>query len=434
MRVRASAEPALAPTTPVLVQDLQAVGTSELTEPQDLPFANARLFQPGTALNRVLLEASYKTRCSYNKTAGMVRPREYAVRFPYMQVNRADMVHTLVFDLDHREHLIWEKAGLPPPNLIVLDRNSGTCHLYYFITPVCTSEAARSKPIEYMKAIYKAFALVLDADKDYHGGPVSKTPGHPWWDTRELHNHVYELGELAGYVDLERPTPWVARKERKDNAQSRHCQLFDQLRYYAYSIVNRFRDAGTFAPFVRDLELAAEKDNNFTSRGHSANLPQSALRATVKSVSRWTWAHYNGNATCHRGAMQLDPDLPLPEKQRLAAARTHELRQAATGKRIREACQQLQAAGKRLTQAAIALLAGLSRQTVASYKEIIEGMRTGTTLQAAAKEDVKDAVYQVTAASLVPSSRSVLSGAVGGLVDGLFDALPGNVVRARGSG
>ena len=50
-----------------------------------------RFFQGGTALNRVLLEAPYLPRCSYDKTATRIRPREYAIRYPYMQVNRPGM-------------------------------------------------------------------------------------------------------------------------------------------------------------------------------------------------------------------------------------------------------------------------------------------------------------------------------------------------------
>ncbi|KPX60277.1 Replicase, partial [Pseudomonas amygdali pv. photiniae] len=48
----------------------------------------ARFFEDGTALNRLLLEAPYMARCSDDKTATRVRPREYALRYPYMQVNR----------------------------------------------------------------------------------------------------------------------------------------------------------------------------------------------------------------------------------------------------------------------------------------------------------------------------------------------------------
>ena len=43
-----------------------------------------RFFQFGTALNRVLTEAPYLSRCSDDKTATRIRPREYAIRYPYM--------------------------------------------------------------------------------------------------------------------------------------------------------------------------------------------------------------------------------------------------------------------------------------------------------------------------------------------------------------
>lgn len=49
-------------------------------QPQPEEQAQARYFQPGTALHRVFTEAPYLPRCSDNKTAARVRPREYAVR------------------------------------------------------------------------------------------------------------------------------------------------------------------------------------------------------------------------------------------------------------------------------------------------------------------------------------------------------------------
>ncbi|EGH49386.1 RepA protein, putative, partial [Pseudomonas syringae pv. pisi str. 1704B] len=46
--------------------------------------------------------------------------------------------------------------------------------------------------------------------------------------------------------------------------------------------------------------------NSFLKQGFSENLPLSSIRATVKSVGRWTWDRYTGDRRCHRGAMQLD--------------------------------------------------------------------------------------------------------------------------------
>lgn len=108
--------------------------------------APGRYFEEGTALNRVLIESPYLARCSDNKTAALVRPREHAIRFPYMQINRRDMVSWLIFDLDHANSLIWDDLGLPQPNLIVRNRANGHSHLYYAISPVCTSAKARDSP------------------------------------------------------------------------------------------------------------------------------------------------------------------------------------------------------------------------------------------------------------------------------------------------
>lgn len=365
-----------------------------------------RFFQAGTALHRVLQEAPYLPRCSDNKTATRIRPRQYAIRYPYMQVNRPGFVSWLIFDLDHPNAAIWEDAGLPAPNLIVRNRASGHSHLYYAIPPVCTTEAARSKPIAYMKAVYAAFAARLGADVDFHSGPVAKTPGHPWWLTDELHNHVYELGELADYVELAVASPWGKGPMFDQVAHSRHCILFEYLRHYAYSIVNREREQGSFLTFTRLLEAYAHNKNSFHKLGFAQNLARSSLMATVKSVARWTWDRYTGSGRCHRGVMQLDADLPLTARQQLAAKHTHEVRHAATESKVRAACRVLQQKGEALTQAGVGRIAGLTRQTVASYKHVlIEVLKPvavtilGSTSGGA--RDVKYGAHQVTAGLFV---------------------------------
>lgn len=380
-----------------------------------------RFFQSGTALNRVLTEAPYLPRCSDDKTATRVRPREYAIRYPYMQVNRPGFVSWLIFDLDHAKAMIWEDVGLPAPNLIVRNRTSGNSHLYYAISPVCTTENARSKPITYMKAVYEAFAARLDADTDFHSGPVAKTPGHPWWLTHELHSHVYELGALADHVDLAVTSPWGRGAQLDDVSHSRHCILFEHLRYYAYSIVNRERERGSFSTFTHMLEACARNGNSFRRRGFMENLAQSSIKATVKSVARWTWERYTGCGRCHRGVMQLDQHLPLVERQRLAAARTNDIRHKATESKVRAACRRLQQKGEPLTQTAISRLAGLTRQTVAAYRHVLNEAFKPAAIAALDRSstktgDVKHGVHQVTAAPLggvtgaVPSSLELVPG------------------------
>ncbi len=330
----------------------------------------ARFLQSGTALNRVLEEAPYLSRCSDNKTAGLVRPREYALKYPYMQVNRPGMVSWLVFDLDHSNPLVWEDEGLPAPNIVVTNRKNGHAHLFYAIPPVCTSENARPKPIAYMKAVYEAMATKLGADESY-SGPVAKTPGHPWWSTWEIHPTVYELGELADYLDLSVKPRWSLEPNLDEVAHSRHCTLFEELRFYAYSIVNREREEGTYQGFYSLLENYASSKNNFSQRGFSNDLTWSQVKATVKSVARWTWDRYTGSSKCQRGVMGLDKSLPLKERQRKAAERTHSCRRKATELKIITAHKQLIAQGAKVTQAAVAAHTGLTRQTVAKHKHLI---------------------------------------------------------------
>lgn len=332
-------------------------------------------FQPGTALNRLLQEAPYLPYCSDDKTARYRRPREYAIRYPYMQLNRRGFVAALIFDLDHADPMIWQSAGLPPPNLIVQNRDNCKSHLTYLITPVCTTKNGREKPIAYMKAIYAAFARRLNADLAFHSGPMSKTPGHRWWKTSELHNRVYELGDLAEYVELDPPGPRRKKTvDLDDISHSRHELLFEFVRNYAYSIVNREREQGNFDIFYRHVDAFAHNKNHFGKFGFSANLPLSSIRATVRSIARWTWENYTGTSRCHRGAMRLDESLPLEKRQQMAAERTHSLRRKETESKIRAACRILKERGTKITYTAVAKLARMTRQTVASYKGMLDAL------------------------------------------------------------
>ncbi|HAS6021641.1 TPA: replication protein A [Vibrio vulnificus] len=322
-----------------------------------------------SSFQRLLDEAPYLSRCSDNKTAMLVRPRHYAVRWPYMQVNRKDMLSWLVFDIDHEDQAIpnpyiWQDEGLPTPNLIVRNRHSNKAHLYYAIVPVCTSDKARSKPIQYLKAVYQAMALRLKADLAY-SGPVAKTPFHPWWQTTELHSQVYELGELADSVEIETALHWRESACLDDMSHSRNCTLFEYARHYAYSIVKTERKEGSYENFKRRVSYFA------TYKNHSVDcktpLKQSEVMSVVKSVSRWTWDKYYACSHVKRGVMNLSSSLDITQRQSLAASRTHQIRREKTKKRVMNACRCLLNNGESLSITLVAKTARLCRKTVRRY-------------------------------------------------------------------
>lgn len=322
------------------------------------------------AMERLLDTAPYLARCSDNKSAALVRPRDYAIHWPYMQVNRPNLVSWLVFDIDHNNPNIWEDANLPAPNFIVRDREKNTSHLYYAIVPVSTSDKSRSKPIQFMKRVYQAMSRALKSDTSY-AGTVAKTPHHPKWITTEFHGYEYELGELAAHVEIEY-TPYWTTKEEVDNSHSRNCTLFDEVRHFAKTIVLQAREESHYEAFRARLEQYAEMRNDFALRGFSAgNLRYSEIKATVKSVARWTWDNYVCQDCENRGIMNLDKSLSIEERQSLAAKRTHTERKSSTTKRIVAVTQHLIKQNKKVTQTAIAKLAKLSRQTVSKYQSLI---------------------------------------------------------------
>lgn len=346
---------------------------------------------PRSNLNRILKEAPYFPRCSNNKTSIDQKPAEYAVRQPYMQVNREDMVSWLVFDIDDpnaaraREifpQFYWEAAGLPEPNLVVSKKPRpdgkqmvGGCHLFYAIVPVCTSKKAKRRPQNYMRAIYRAMGQRIGNDSAFtpFGKRVVKTPGHPEWRTWNIHNHVYELGELADSVNLECADPFSTPKlVDYTNVNSRHCLLFDEVRRYAYNIVKDFRKNSSLPRFEAEILDYAEETNTFAKRGFHANLTFSQVKATVKSISTWTWNKYTGSGRV-RGVMNLvlRSDLSTRDKKRLSSLRTAQIKSKSSAEKVRQAAELLRKEGARLSYVAIAKLTGLSRQTVAKYKSVI---------------------------------------------------------------
>jgi len=98
----------------------------------------------------------------------------------------------------------------------------------------------------------------------------------------------------------------------------------------------------------------------------------SEIKATAKSVSSWTWTSYTGRSV-NRGVMDIgQADIPLVNKQRLSARRTHEVRKEKTQEKILAATRLLHAAKQTINRSSVAKAAGVSRQTVSRYFSAVE--------------------------------------------------------------
>lgn len=341
------------------------------------------------SLKRLVENAPYKPYCSNNKTAGRILPFHYARQYEYMQINPPSQVYWLIFDIDQPNPYIWEEANLPPPNIITISPDTQKSHFCYAIEPVCVSSNGSQKAIAYMKAVRNAYTRALKADLDY-SSPVTKNPLHPRWKTWSPTDHVYSLDELADYTAIDLSpgnTPFFNKEapfvKDMEDPEGRNCTLFLQLRTWTYCEVASARAESTYEDWLDLVIEKAEKLNSAIGQESTKGaLRFSEVKATAKSVARWTWDKYTGS-TVNRGVMAMsNTDIPLVSKQRLSARRTHEVRRNKTEEKLLAHVRLLFTTNRPITRCSIAKSSGTTRQTVSKYWAAVERFKTALTAKA----------------------------------------------------
>jgi len=184
----------------------------------------------------------------------------------------------------------------------------------------------------------------LGADPNY-AGLMTKNPLNPAWRVLSHSTAVYDLHELAEYVDLKTPRP----AKHEINGVGRNCALFDTLRHRAYREVLGFREGGCFDTWNRYILETARRLNNFNNP-----LQDSEVKAIAKSVSKWCWRNFGTGAAVEAFA----------DRQRKRQKRSAMANKGSTSAAIVKAVEGLQKAGKPVTVSAVARLAGVSRGSV----------------------------------------------------------------------
>lgn len=214
----------------------------------------------------------------------ILRSPSVALCKKYIAINNDYLISALIFDIDKIDGaLAWHDGNLPRPNLSITNPKNTHAHLVYFLSePVCISQNARKKPIEFLRAIKTAMTSKLGADERY-SNYLFKNPHHPEWVTKVWRKEPYTLNELADYLDLE-----VQRHTQKADSIDtsiifgRNCAIFDYARFWAYKNVYKFTDYQAFYDAV--YECVSKMNISIESP-----LPHKEVKSISKSIAKWVW-------------------------------------------------------------------------------------------------------------------------------------------------
>lgn len=230
--------------------------------------------------------------CSDKLEDGLIiRPAIEAITKKYLQYNPPAKIHWMVFDIDRPfNRFDLDNLVLARPNILVINPINQHPHaLYGLVAPVVSTDHAHINPLRYFAAVYEGYRHALQGDVGFKQ-LICKNPLSNAWVTDVLHDSLFDMHELAEYVDLKAASARIrATPKRYQSGVGRNCSLFDSLRGWAYRWVDDYKALGRDSWMDR-VEQQAEKLNTFVHP-----LPFSEVRSISKSVGKWTWQRYTGS-------------------------------------------------------------------------------------------------------------------------------------------
>src|SRR5690606_2098833 len=232
-----------------------------------------------------------KPYCTDDLSHGLIiRPLRYALERRYIQPNRPGCASYLAFDIDRPDAgAAWIDSNAPKPSFIIKNPENGHAHyLYALAHPVCTTSAARLKPLQYLSAIERSISNELKADPGY-SGLIIKNPCHNHWQTIIVETQPYSLAMLADGLDLT-ALP-AANAAREASGLGRNCTVFDELRHWAYRAV-----IGYWRPGGETAWLSAVREHAHCLNLFAEPMQQKEVDQIAKSVGKWVWKHFSPSA------------------------------------------------------------------------------------------------------------------------------------------
>jgi len=213
-----------------------------------------------------------------------VYPVEELIKKAIIQHNPKHSIAWLVYDLDSETAWTdWQEEEKPPPNIAIINRENGHAHFLYGLeTPIHNYENASDKALRYMAVVDIGLTIALEADPGYNK-LISKNPLNERWLTIIPRTDLYTLDELSEWVDL--PKYSDRRRKLPEIGLGRNCNLFEDLRRWAYKERRKNQQYLSMEMFCN----AVRQQGLIINSKFQQPLPHNEVRATAKSISKWTW-------------------------------------------------------------------------------------------------------------------------------------------------
>lgn len=226
-------------------------------------------------------------------------PRRQAMGRRYIEVNPPAFVNVLPLDLDHSDaalRVLSSNRNHPIPNLIAESPSNGHAHaLWVLKTPVVRTEYGRRKPLAYAAAVGEGLRRAVSGDRGY-SGLMTKNPLHSDWGVTWIRAEPWTLDEMAKRLGNHMPERGWHRTARPADIAGlgRNCSLFDSTRLWSYQQFHHFHDDwfGFQAAVHQHIE---ELNGEFP-----CPLPIRETRSIAKSISQWTFRHFDPDASRER--------------------------------------------------------------------------------------------------------------------------------------
>ena len=229
-----------------------------------------------------------KPYCTNDLSQGLlIRPKEMAIKFKYLQPDHPYYQNYLILDLDYESSLIeilYSMVGVPLPNLLVENKENGRSHIFFNLkTPIYKTNASKLKPIIYANAILKRLQALFNADVGY-SGLIAKNPLNQHWIAHTLRSTPYSLNELADKLEIDWKEANKPVKQSDAIGLGRNCYIFHTARFWAYKAVREFRGK-TYNQWLQTVIDHCLKLNE----GITEPMQYNEIKGIAKSISRYCW-------------------------------------------------------------------------------------------------------------------------------------------------